>query len=545
MAVRKPNVLFFPENEPDYINILAELPVGSNIYHTENFSKQLEADVDSIIAPYKHIIESKLVNIGDGAVLENEMDFASNRDNKCLITLSFVDYEDREDLNTSNILKKINKSLSNQYPGVLLRFQKNDMGPPTGRPINIEVAGQDYEKLITLTDTLMQIIEKSDIEGIEALKMDLDIGMPEILVRIDRDKARRFEMSTAQIASSIRTSIYGKEISNFKEGEEEYPIQLRSHHDFRNNITDLMNQKITFMNQQGQTMEVPVSAVAEIKESSTYGAVKRKDLNRVITVYSNVLEGYNANNINNQLRALLDNFNMPEGYTYQFTGEQEDQQDSMKFLSNAMLIALSLILLILVTQFNSIVKPFIILGSVIFSTIGVFGGIATFKMDFIVVMTGIGIVALAGVVVNNAIVLLDYIELLKQRQRKHLDLKENDFLPVGVATDCILKGGKTRLRPVLLTAITTILGLIPLAIGLNIDFIGLLTEFKPNIYMGGNMSMIWSPISWTIIFGLTFSTFLTLIIVPVMYRIVIIIQKKGIHLTEKINQQLSTNGNKE
>jgi multidrug efflux pump subunit AcrB len=238
-----------------------------------------------------------------------------------------------------------------------------------------------------------------------------------------------------------------------------------------------------------------------------------------------VIEGYNATRINAELADLLSTYNFPEGYTFAFGGEQQEQMESMAFLSRAMLIALSLILLILVTQFNSLIKPLIIMVSVLFSTIGVFGGIATFKMDFVVVMTGIGIVSLAGVVVNNAIVLIDYIEILKRQKRKDMGLKEGEFLPVADATACVIEGGRTRLRPVLLTAITTVLGLIPLAIGLNIDFAGLLSEFKPDLYFGGDMVIFWGPISWTVIFGLTFATFLTLVIVPVMYKITVNISK--------------------
>ncbi|MBC8146364.1 MAG: efflux RND transporter permease subunit, partial [Bacteroidetes bacterium] len=204
---------------------------------------------------------------------------------------------------------------------------------------------------------------------------------------------------------------------------------------------------------------------------------------------------------------------------YKFTGEQQDQKESQEFLMTALLIALALILIILVTQFNSLVKPLIIIASILFSTIGVFGGLATFNMEFVVIMTGIGIVSLAGIVVNNAIVLIDFIEQLRTRKRIELGLGEKDILPIDAATECIVQAGKTRLRPVLLTAITTILGLLPMATGMNIDFNGLLTDFAPNIYFGGDMVKFWGPMSWTIIFGLTFSTFLTLVIVPVMYRI--------------------------
>jgi len=243
-------------------------------------------------------------------------------------------------------------------------------------------------------------------------------------------------------------------------------------------------------------------------------------------LYSNVIEGYNANTINVQLAGLMEDFEMPAGYRFEFTGEQQEQNESSAFLANAMLIALALIMLILVTQFNSIIRTLIILSSILFSTIGVFGGLWTFEMDFIIIMTGIGIISLAGIVVNNAIVLVDYIELLKARKSKELGLEEGAFLPIDIATDCVVTAGKTRLRPVLLTAITTILGLLPMAIGMNFDFKGLLNNYDPNIYFGGDMAAYWGSMSWTVIFGLTFSTFLTLIIVPVMYRMTVIAQKK-------------------
>jgi multidrug efflux pump subunit AcrB len=233
-------------------------------------------------------------------------------------------------------------------------------------------------------------------------------------------------------------------------------------------------------------------------------------------------------------------FELPEGYSYAFTGEQQEQEESMAFLGRAMLIALALILLILVSQFNSIIRPAIILASILFSTIGVFGGISTFRMDFVVVMTGIGIVSLAGIVVNNAIVLVDYIELLKARRRKDLGMEPDTFLPLEVANECIIQAGRTRLRPVLLTAITTILGLLPLAVGLNIDFEGFFTSFAPNIYFGGPQVLFWGPMAWTVIFGLTFSTFLTLLIVPVMYRLTTLGQKRLINF---IKLRKDNNGN--
>jgi multidrug efflux pump subunit AcrB len=387
----------------------------------------------------------------------------------------------------------------------------------------------------------MTYIDMAKIEGIEGLKSNLSIGKPELLVSIDREKARRYGLSTMQIASTIRTSLFGKEISDFKIGEDEYPIQLRLDDKFRYDVPALLNQKIIF-NEEGRNIGVPISAVAEFTYSSTYGSVRRKDMTRVITVYSNVIEGYNATEINQQIAERLTGFELPEGYSYTFTGEQQEQQESMAFLGRAMLIALSLILVILVTQFNSIIRTLIILVSIVFSTIGVFGGISTFRMDFVVVMTGIGIISLAGIVVNNAIVLIDYIELLKARKRKELGMEPDAFLSPALARECIEQGGKTRLRPVLLTAITTILGLLPLAVGLNIDFEGLFSSFKPNIYFGGPQVLFWGPMAWTVIFGLTFSTFLTLVIVPVMYRLTTLLQNRALKI---IHLRKNNNGNGE
>ncbi|KAF5074534.1 Multidrug resistance protein MdtC [anaerobic digester metagenome] len=520
-GIRQPEVKFFPTNDPNYINIVAELPIGSDLAVTDSVMRLIEVDVNRVIEPHRQSVKSVLTTVGKGD--PNEWTFGDEV-NKGLLTISFVEFKDRLGDNTSVIMQKLNDNLLGKYPGVELSFTQDLMGPPAGKAINIEVSGPEFDKILVLADSIETLINSYDIAGIEGLKFDLELGKPELIIDIDRDKARRFGLSTLQIAETIRTSLFGKEISRFKVGEDDYPIQLRYNEAYRNNLPTLLNQKISFMDE-GQLIQIPISAVAEFHYSTTYGSVKRKDKDRVVTVYSNVLKGYNATNINNQLKTILSGFDMPEGYKYAFTGEQEEQQESMAFLGNAMLIALALILLILVTQFNSLVRPLIILTSVLLSTIGVLGGISTFKMDFVVVMTGIGLVSLAGIVVNNAIVLIDYIGLLKEKRREELGLPENAFLSLQDATDCVVQAGRTRLRPILLTAITTILGLIPMAIGLNIDFIKGLTEFNPDIYFGGDNVIMWGPISWTVIFGLTFSTFLTLIIVPVMYRITVNMQK--------------------
>lgn len=517
---RDVNVNFFPENEPSYINIIAEMPIGTDVTATNEFMKTLENDIEKIIEPYRPIVKSVLTTVG----VSSDQSEAGNRPNEALTTVSFVDYEYREGFKTSKILRELTDQLLNHYPGVALSIEKDQNGPPAGDPVSLEISGNKFDDLLMITDSVLMHIDRSGIRGMEGLSMDLTIGKPELLVRLDRDKVRRYGLSTQQVANTLRTALFGREISDFKVGEDEYPINMRLSEEYRYNASSLLNIGISYVDN-GQTIRIPLSALADIEYRSTYGSVKRKDMKRVITLSSNVIEGFNANRINQQLAVVLESFDFPEGYTYEFGGEQEAQRDSMAFLMRALLIALSVILLILVTQFNSVIKPAIILLSVLFSTIGVFMGIATFRMDFIVVMTGIGIVSLAGIVVNNAIVLIDYIELLKKQKREALGLGENEFLPVNHATETIIEGGRTRLRPVLLTAITTILGLIPLAIGLNIDFAGLLNDLKPNIYFGGDTVIFWGPISWTIIFGLTFATFLTLVLVPVMYKITVQVSK--------------------
>jgi len=518
-AVRKPLVSLFPSNEPSYINIMAELPVGSDITATDALMLRMEERVFAVLEPDQKIVESVLTTMGNGVVEENEF-ITETTLNRGLITVSFCDYELRRGVKTSLIMKELARQLIGRYPGVKISVTKNQMGPPTGKAVNLEIIGKDFGKLQELTENVQRYIEVEKIPGIEGLKMDLDTGKPELLVTIDRDKARRFGLSTAQIAGTIRTALFGKDISDFKEGEEEFPIWIRLDKKYRNDVVSLMNQKITFRNQSsGRILQVPIASVAEFAYGTTFNSVKRKDVERVITLSSNVIEGYNAAGINARLKSMMAKFAMPDGYKYKFSGEQEDTAEAQEFLIRAMIIALALILLIMVAQFNSLAKPLIVMASVLFSTIGVFGGLAFFKMDFIIIMTGVGLISLAGVVVNNAIVLIDYTDYLKNGKRRELGLDEDAALPIEESVKCIVRAGKTRLRPVLLTAITTVLGLLPMALGMNIDFASLTRSLNPRLYFGGDNAAFWGPMAWTVIFGLTFATFLTLVVVPAMYLI--------------------------
>lgn len=512
-----PQVEFFPNTDPKYINVFVETPIGTDINVMDSITKNVEDEIFQIIEPYQNIVTSVVANVGEGTSDPNEGPSQGSTPNKARITISFVEFKFRENISTSDVMKEITNGISDK-PGVLISVDKNNEGPPVGKPINIEVSGEDFEELLTVAKSIEREINNANIPGIDELKLDLEVTKPEMIVNIDRSKARSLGLSTAQIGMALRTSLFGKEVSKYKEGEDDYPIVVRLKDTYRYDEAALMNQKITFRDQMtGQINQIPLSAVTIVDYGNSYGSIKRKDMKRVVTIFSNVVEGYNATEINNTLKKLLKNKQLPEGYAYKFTGEQEEQEKSMAFLTNALLIAVALITLILVSQFNSVIKPVIIVVSVLFSTIGVFLGLAAFQMNFVVIMTGIGIVSLAGIVVNNAIVLIDYIDLLRGQKRQELGIGDNEMLSWEDTLDSIIQGGKTRLRPVLLTAITTILGLFPLATGLNFDFFGLFNSFDPDIFFGGDNVAFWGPMSWTVIFGLSFATFLTLIAVPAMY----------------------------
>lgn len=519
LAAFPPKVIFFPVNEPKYINVFIEFPTGTDIEVTNELTAKIENQVIAFVKPYESIVESVIGNVGQGTGDPNDPSNIGMSDtpNKARITVNFVDFKYRDGQSTTAIMEDLRAELG-QYPGVTVTVDKNADGPPTGKPINIEVSGEDFATLVKISEEMKKQINESGIPGIEKLKTDLETGKPELIVDIDREKARRFGLSTYSIANEVRTSLYGKEVSKFKQGEDDYEIQIRLDDRYRYDIDALLNKSITFRDQStGKISQVPISSIAKAELSSSYGSVRRKDLKRVITISSNVLAGYNGTEINNQIKALLEDFSMPPGYSYKFGGEQEKQMEEMSFLSGALMLAVFIIFLIIVAQFNKITAPLIIMTSVLFSTIGVFLGLLIFRMDFVVIMTMVGLISLAGVVVNNAIVLIDFIELKKERLKEELGV---DKLPLDAVLGAIAEAGKTRLRPVLLTAITTVLGLIPLAVGINIDFIKWLQTYQSDFYIGGDSVMFWGPLSWTIIHGLIFATFLTLVVVPAMYVLV-------------------------
>ncbi len=522
MENNPPKTVFFPETDPLYINAFVDLPIGSDIGSTNTLMKELELKVEKSIKKFSDagIVDAVLSQIGENTADPMAPPEPGATPNKARITVAFVSSDKRKGLSTFEAMDSIRTALDG-YAGVSIVVDRNAEGPPTGKPINLEIYGADkpMRELSVVASDVLKHLEELNIAGVEELNMNVTANVQQDIIEVDREASRRYGLSTLDIAKSLNTALYGKEVSKFKEGEDEYPIVLRFANKYRHDNEALMNQMVTFRNMDagGRIVQVPISAVARKRPSSTYSAVKRKNEKRTITVYSNILAGYNANEVVDELKAAMAEYadnNFPEGYDYHFSGEQEEMAENSAFLVSALLIAVFAIFLILVSQFNSFVSPFIIVLSIVFSTIGVLLGYWNSGMDLVIVMTGIGIISLAGIVVNNAIVLIDYINFLQERQKKNTG---KDYLSDSEVKEAIIKGGETRLRPVLLTAITTVLGLIPLAIGFNFDFGTFITESDPHLFIGGDNAALWGAMSWTIIYGLIFATFLTLVVVPVMY----------------------------
>jgi len=527
----QPNILFFPDNQPNQAIVYIEYPEGTDIEKTNEITKSIEQQVFDLLdnytyskdgKTYNYMAESIISQVGEGAG-NPQTDGASQNEmpNKGKVTVLFREYKYRFDkdgnkISSTDVLSKIRDAVQG-YPGVSVIVDKDQKGPPAGYAINLELKGDDYDKLLDEAQNVQSYINDLSILGIEELKLDVNQNKPEMEVYVDREKAGELGVSTAQVGRVLRSAIYGFDASTYKEGEDDYDIFVRFGNENRYNESALFNQNITFRDNNGKLKTIPISSLVTTKNIATFSSIKRKDLKRVITIYSNVLEGFNATDIVQKVEASLENYDFQKGVTYDFTGEQEEQAKNMAFLSKALVIALALILLIIVAQFNSISKPLIIFVAIVLSFIGVLFGLVIFQMDFVVIMTMMGIIALAGIVVNNAIVLIDYTQLLVDRKKQELGIGEDQLLTREDYREAIVAAGQNRLRPVLLTAITTILGLIPLAIGFNINFFTLFTEFDPQIYIGGDNTMFWGPLSWTIIFGLTFATFLTLVIVPTMF----------------------------
>ncbi|MEO8587945.1 MAG: efflux RND transporter permease subunit [Flavobacteriales bacterium] len=539
-----PKTLFFPENEPQFVNAFIEAPIGTDILKTDSIARIVEKQVMKVINAPEYM-EARETTMPDGTVRKDSVNYlvksviaqvgrgtsdpgsgeqeTSATPHKARIQVTFVKFSDRHGKKTNAVLEALQKGVTG-YPGVIVTVAKNAAGPPTGKPINLEISGDEIEGLLAEAERAKTFIESRNVPGVEALRLDIDRAKPEMPIVIDRAKARRLNVSTYAIADAIRTALFGKEVSTYRiDGDDDdYEINVRLKDDYRYDAQKLMDMKITFRDMlSGQIRQVPISAVAKDERSTTFSAIKRKDLKRVVSVSSNVIAGYNNTEVVQQIKDEMDSgFKLGDAYTMRFTGEQEDQAKDMGFLMSAFMVALFVVFLIIVAQFNSISFPVVVMSTVVFSTIGVFLGLVVFRMEFVVLMTMLGIISLIGVVVNNAIVLMDFARLLFARTGRKLGLDADAIIPNHESREALVIAGKTRLRPVLLTAVTAVLGLLPLAIGLNFNFFTLFSELDAHIHMGGDNTIFWSPLSWAVIFGLTFATFLTLIMVPVMLLII-------------------------
>ncbi len=519
---------FFPDNKPNQIIVYIEYPEGTDIKKTNAITREIEDKVFEIVNNGVYIengknllVESAISQVGEGAGNpQTDMGSAAEMPHKAKITASMREFKFREGKDSELLRQEVQEALSGVYPGVLVSVEKDANGPPVGPPVNIEIEGNDYDELIALAERMRAFINSKNISDIDELKIDVNKSKPAMQVVVDRKKAGELGVSTGQVGQQLRNSLFGVKAGIYKEDGEDYDIYVRFNENLRYNKSALFNQNIIFRDaSNGQIKEIPVSAVAKQNNNSGFSAIKHKDTKRVVTVYSALAPGYvDAGAAVEKIKNEMKNFEgMPSDVKIDYTGQIEEQNKEQAFLMKAFFTGLFLIFLILIFQFNSVSKPTIIMIAIFLSLIGVFSGIVITGASFVILMTMMGIISLAGIVVNNGVVLLDYAQLLIDRKKNELGIGEDENLQKEDLLEQIIKAGKARLRPVLLTAITTILGLIPLAIGLNINFFSLMSELDPKIYVGGDNVIFWGPLAWTVIYGLVIATFLTLIVVPVMF----------------------------
>jgi multidrug efflux pump subunit AcrB len=492
----------FPEDIPPgtaYVQI--EAPIGTRVEQTDEISDRIEMVVGGMSERDRQNIESVVTTVGQSA----SGGFGGGRGTHlATVTVNFVDFQDRT-IEATALLARLRNMVAREIVGAEVSVDVQEQGPPTGLPVTIEIAGDDPGILRQLGNQVVATLENSQVFAkLDGLESDMANARPELVVDVDRERAALYGLNTRDVGFMVRSAINGTEASTYRDGKDEYDITVRLAREYRNNLDALGD--LTVVNEAGE--QIPLSSVANWRVGEGFADVNRKDLEKVVTVSSEVRPGFNSNAVLTEVQATLSEFqqSIPSGYTMVYTGEQEEQQESQAFLLGAFFTAVFLIGFILVTQFDSVTKPIIILSSVVLSTIGVLIGLMIFRMPFGIIMTGVGVISLAGVVVNNAIVLIDYIDQLRHRD--------------GLSrSEALVQGGVTRFRPVILTATTTVLGLVPLAIGLNFDFFGLYARLAPDPYWGGEQAAWWGPMAIAVIAGLTFATFLTLVLVPVMYSL--------------------------
>jgi multidrug efflux pump subunit AcrB len=541
---------FFPNNTPNQIIVYIEYPQGTDIEKTNTITLDIEKRVAEVLnAPeqldngYNFLVEASISQVGEGAG-NPQTDGGSSAEmpHRGKITASMREFKYRRGMDTEVLRKKVQETLKGVYPGVAISVEKDENGPPAGYPINIELEGTDYDALIVSAEKMRNFINTKNIPGIAELKIDVNKGKPAMLVSVDRVKAGTLGVTVGQVGMQLRRSLFGEKAGVYKEDGDDFDINVRFNEDLRYNKSALFNQNIIFRDQaSGRIKEIPVSAVTSQKNTAAFSAIKHRDNKRVVTVYSGLEPGFtDAQIIVNEIRTQMQNYHeIPSDIKIDYTGQIEEQNKQMAFLMGAFFSGLGLILLLLIFQFGGVSKPLIIMIAIFLSFIGVFYGLIFTGWSFVIMMTMVGIISLAGIVVNNGVVLLDYTQLLIDRFKVSHNIEDQYLLSQPDVKRLIIQSGKARLRPVVLTAVTTVLGLIPLAIGLNIDFFSLFSSLDPKVYIGGDNVIFWGPLAWTVIFGLIIATFLTLIIVPVLffisYRLKIALYKSRV--TEEVIEE--------
>lgn len=513
LMLRGNKTTFFPSGDPNFVYVYLKMPPGTDVKKTDSITNLLEGRVYAVLGDHQpgkpgSVVESVIANVANSANNPSDNN-RSVQPNLGRIQVSFVEYHKRDGQKTRPIMDSIRARMVG-IPGAIIQVAQEDGGPPTDPPVNIEISGDDFEAISKVATDLGNYLDTNQVYGIENLRMDVDLNSPEITINVDREKAMMAGVSTGQIGMEIRTALFGKEVSKLKEGEDEYKIQLRYTDLVRQDVTNLMNMRITFMDMNTmQIKSVPISAVATLDYTNTSGAIARKNAKRTIQLQSNVLDPTMTAQVNEELKGKITDFKamskIPADVSIRQSGQGAQEAETNQFLVTAFFMALGLIFLILVLQFNSLSKPFIVLTEIFFSVIGVLLGYALTGMTIATIMLLVGVIGLAGIVIKNGILLIEFTDELRGR---------------GVRTrEAAIQAGKIRIIPVMLTAIATMLGLLPLAVGFNIDFVSFFQTLNPHIFFGGDSVVFWGPLSWTIIFGLIFAFFLTLMMVPSMYLI--------------------------
>ncbi len=505
---RNPPFVFFPSAEPNFTYVYLNLPVGTDQAYTSDVMRKLEKKVNDVLGndpatgKKNPIVKSVIANVTVDAVDPNGGEIG-DFPNKGKITVAYVEYGERHGQSTTTYMERIREAVRS-YPGAEVTVDKEGGGPPLPKPIVIEITGENLDTLVATSEKLKRYLKAKQVPGVEELRSDFDANKPEIVFDLNRERMNNEGISTYAVAMNLRTAIFGKEVSRFRDANDDYPINLRLVQDQKSDVDAIRNMPIIYrdMGMGGIIRTVPVSSFADVHYGNTYGGIKRKNQKRIISLSSNVISGFVENDVVAAVQREINDFRAPASMTIRMGGQQEEQAETGAFLGSAMGISMMLIFLILIMQFNSLSRTVIIMSEVLFSITGVMLGYAMFRNTFSMVMSGIGIVALAGIVVRNGILLVEFMDMM---------------LHEGMTPyDAIVEAGRTRMTPVLLTATAAILGLIPLAVGLNIDFGTLFSELNPHIYFGGDSAALWSSLAWTMIYGLSFATFLTLIAVPVM-----------------------------